>query len=83
MSPSVDIDKSLTSLPRPETPQVLAAHVNSGVTKKKSKSKAKTRAQRLRQEKDMQRAEVVMDQMEKKVSKSLEKGRAVNRRKVK
>ncbi|GAD99951.1 hypothetical protein ANI_1_714124 [Paecilomyces variotii No. 5] len=81
-SPSVDLDKSLISLPRPETPQIPSTHVNSGITKKKSKSKPKTRAQRLRQEKGLERAEIVMDQLEKKVNKSLERGRSINRRKV-
>lgn len=81
-SPSVDLDRSLTSLPRPETPQIPSPHVNSGITKKKSKSKPKSRAQRLRQEKGLERAEIVMDQLEKKVNKSLERGRTINRRKV-
>lgn len=81
-SPSVDVEKSLTSLPRPDTPQIPAAHVSSGITKKKSKSKPKSRAQRLRQEKGLERAEIIMDQLEKKVNKSIEKSKVINRRRV-
>ncbi|KAJ9298465.1 hypothetical protein DTO271G3_3432 [Paecilomyces variotii] len=81
-SPSVDVEKSLTSLPRPDTPQIPAAHVSSGITKKKSKSKPKSRAQRLRQEKGLERAEIIMDQLEKKVTKSIEKSKVINRRRA-
>lgn len=83
VSPSVDLDKSLTSLPRPEPSNfsALAAQSNASVSKKK-KNKAKTRAQKLRQQKGIERAEVVMDQLEKKVAKSVGKGQKVKARKV-
>ncbi|KAL1966884.1 hypothetical protein VTN77DRAFT_3849 [Rasamsonia byssochlamydoides] len=82
-SPSNELDKSLTSLPRAETAiPVPVTHTNAGVSKKKPKSKAKTRAQRLRQQKGIERAEVVMDQLEKKVAKSVGKGKKVKARKI-
>jgi hypothetical protein len=85
-SPSVDIDKSLTSLPRVESDEqrdsVLAERANAGVTKKKPKPKSKSRTQRLRQEKGSERAEIVMDQLEKKVAGSVKRGKNVNARRV-
>ncbi|RMJ22316.1 hypothetical protein PHISP_06813 [Aspergillus sp. HF37] len=85
-SPSVDIDKSLTSLPRIESDvqrdSVLAERVNAGVTKKKPKQKSKSRTQRLRQEKGSERAEIVMDQLEKKVAGSVKRGKTVNARRA-
>lgn len=85
-SPSLDLDKSLASAPRVEEPRqrdsVLADRANAGVMKKSSKPKAKTRAQKLRQQKGMERAEAVLDQMEIKVSKSLNRGKTVKARRV-
>ncbi|PGH03552.1 hypothetical protein GX51_03977 [Blastomyces parvus] len=74
----------LKSLPRAEPiptikPHVLSAQHNAGITKR-SKSKQLTRAQRRRQEKGMERAEFVMDKTEKKIAKSLGKGRVVKER---
>ncbi|KLJ06759.1 hypothetical protein EMPG_17753 [Blastomyces silverae] len=74
----------LKSLPRSEPiptvkPHVLSAQHNAGITKR-SKSKQLTRAQRRRQEKVMERAEFVMDKTEKKIAKSLGKGRVVKER---
>ncbi|EEQ31175.1 hypothetical protein McanMca71_005658 [Microsporum canis] len=85
VSPSVNVDKSLTSLPRAErtntsVPAVLGAQHNSGVSKKGKKPKS--RAQRLRQEKGLERAEVVLDKREKKVTKSVRKLSGVKARKV-
>ncbi|EEQ89940.2 uncharacterized protein BDCG_05060 [Blastomyces dermatitidis ER-3] len=76
----------LKSLPRAEPiptfkPHVLSAQHNAGITKK-SKSKQLTRAQRRRQEKGMERAEFVMDKTEKKIAKSLGKGRVVKERRA-
>ncbi|KAK2754494.1 hypothetical protein FQN54_006895 [Arachnomyces sp. PD_36] len=88
VSPSVDIDKSLTSLPRPDSPNpnadssVLSTQHGAGISKKKPKSKRLTRAQRLRQEKGLERAEIVMDKTEKKVSVSTMRGKKVNARKA-
>lgn len=67
--------------PRPSS--VLASHTNAGISKRKPKTKLKSRAQRLRQQKGIERAEMVMDQVETKVSKSLAKAKKVNARKVK
>jgi hypothetical protein len=55
-----------------------------GVTKRKSKrGNAKTRGQKMRQERGLQRAEAVMDQMEKKVEGAKQReGRRRERRKV-
>ncbi|EFE42370.1 conserved hypothetical protein [Trichophyton verrucosum HKI 0517] len=85
VSPSVNIDKSLTSLPRAErtstsVPAVLGTRHNSGVSKKSKKPKS--RAQRLRQEKGLERAEVVLDKREKKVTKSVRKFSGVKARKA-
>ncbi|RJE18872.1 hypothetical protein PHISCL_08788 [Aspergillus sclerotialis] len=86
-SPSLDLDKSLTSLPRVEEDNVLrdsilADRANAGVTKKQSKPKAKTRAQRLRQQKGLERAEIVMDQLEVKVAGSVKRGKNVKARRA-
>ncbi|EFR04658.1 hypothetical protein MGYG_07663 [Nannizzia gypsea CBS 118893] len=85
VSPSVNIDKSLTSIPRAErtstsVPAVLGTQHNSGVSKKGKKPKS--RAQRLRQEKGLERAEVVLDKREKKVNKSVRKFSGVRARKA-
>ncbi|EAW13215.1 Alb1 domain-containing protein [Aspergillus clavatus NRRL 1] len=85
-SPSLDLDKSLTSLPRAEDTvipreSILNDRVNTGVSKKQ-KNKPLTRAQRLRQQKGMERAEVVFDQMEKKVAKSVSRAKTVKSRRA-
>ncbi|ODH38311.1 hypothetical protein ACO22_02412 [Paracoccidioides brasiliensis] len=80
-------DKSLlTSLPRPDPtatvkPHVLAAKHNAGITKK-SKSKQLTRAQRRRQEKGLERAELVIDRTEKKVAKRMGKAKIIKARRA-
>ncbi|GKZ37483.1 hypothetical protein AbraIFM66950_009033 [Aspergillus brasiliensis] len=84
-SPSLDVDKSLTTLPRAEETTVqrdsiLSERANAGISKKQSKSKAKSRAQRLRQQKGVERAEAVMDQLEKKVTKSVGRAKVVKAR---
>ncbi|RHZ68031.1 hypothetical protein CDV55_101061 [Aspergillus turcosus] len=84
-SPSLDVDKSLTSLPRAENTviqrdSVLNERANAGVSKK-SKAKAKTRTQRLRQQKGMERAEIVYSRLEKKVAKSVSRAKNVKARK--
>ncbi|EEP80187.1 predicted protein [Uncinocarpus reesii 1704] len=83
-SPGLDVDKSVTSLPRAERTavtrsSVLNAQHDSAVSKKKQKRQ--TRSQRLRQEKGLERAEVVMDKTEKKLAKSVHKGKVVKARK--
>ncbi|KAK2873737.1 hypothetical protein FQN49_002116 [Arthroderma sp. PD_2] len=85
VSPSLNVDKSLTSLPRAErtgtsVPSVLGAQHNSGISKKGKKPKS--RAQRLRQEKGLERAEVVIDKREKKITRSVRKGTGVKARKA-
>ena len=55
---------------------------NAGITKRKGKGKALSRHQRLRLEKVMQRAEVVMDKTEKKVERSNGKVKVVKERSV-
>ncbi|KAF9891800.1 hypothetical protein FE257_003281 [Aspergillus nanangensis] len=84
-SPSLDVDKSLTSLPRAEEPvrqrdSILAERENAGVIKKKSKPKAMSRAQKLRQQKGVQRAEAVENQLEIKVAKAVTRGKAIKAR---
>ncbi|PGH03233.1 hypothetical protein AJ79_07428 [Helicocarpus griseus UAMH5409] len=85
-SPSLDADKSLASVPRPEPtatvkPHILSAQHNSGINKK-SKPKHMTRAQKRRQEKGLERAELVMDRTEKKVAKSVGRGKTVQARRA-
>ena len=86
-SPSVDVDKSLKSLPRAETTvipreSVLHGRTNAGITKKQAKLKPQSRAQRLRQQKGIERAEAVLDQMEKKFVKSIKRSKTVKERRV-
>ncbi|PYH97961.1 hypothetical protein BO71DRAFT_447517 [Aspergillus ellipticus CBS 707.79] len=86
-SPSLDVDKSLTSLPRAQDTtlqreSILSERANAGVSKKPSRKTAKSRAQRLRQQKGMDRAEAVMDQLETKVTKSVTRAKAVNNRRA-
>ncbi|KAJ5160212.1 uncharacterized protein N7482_007216 [Penicillium canariense] len=86
-SPSLDLDKSLTSLPRVESspstqrPTLLADRATAGVQKKR-KGKNLTKAQRLRQQKGMDRAEAVMDQLEIKKAKSFVRAKIVNERRA-
>ncbi|KAJ5328337.1 hypothetical protein N7452_008727 [Penicillium brevicompactum] len=87
-SPSMDLDKSVTSLPRAESPTaqgpaVLADRANAGVMKKQKKKNDKvSRAQRLRQQKGMDRAEAVLDQLEIKKAKSFARARVVDGRRA-
>jgi hypothetical protein len=85
-SPSIDLDKSLKSIPRNDefSQPALAPRPGVGITKRKSKrGNAKTRGQKIRQERGLQRAEAVMDQMEKKVEGAKQReGRRRERRKV-
>ncbi|KAL4887286.1 Alb1-domain-containing protein [Aspergillus karnatakaensis] len=84
-SPSLDLDKSLASLPRAEKTElhresILTDRANAGVTKKQSKPRAKSRAQRQRQQKGMEKAEAILDQLEKKVAGSVTRAKAVKSR---
>ncbi|BDD54879.1 hypothetical protein MPDQ_008064 [Monascus purpureus] len=86
-SPSLDLDKSLTSAPRVEEneiqrPSLLSDRANAGVSKKQAKAKPKSRSQKLRQKKGMERAEMVMDQLEIKIAKSVNRGKTVKSRRV-
>ncbi|BAE63072.1 ribosome biogenesis protein Alb1 [Aspergillus flavus] len=86
-SPSLDVDKSLTTLPRAEDTviqreSILSDRANAGVAKKKSKAKALTKAQRARQQKGIERAENILDQLETKVEKSVKRGKTVKARRV-
>lgn len=74
-------DKSLAALPRAESPtaqrpSLLAERANAGVQKKKKENKKISRAQRMRQQKGMERAEAVLDQLE--IKKSRSDKRAIN-----
>lgn len=85
-SPSLDVDKSLTTLPRAESPTVqrrsiLADRANAGI-QKKQKQKKLSRAQRLRQQKGADRAEAVMDQLEIKKAKSVNRAKSIKARRV-
>lgn len=61
---------------------ILSERANAGVTKKQSKPKSLSKAQRQRQQKGMERAEMVTDQLEKKVNESLNRGKTVKARRV-
>ncbi|KAJ5620320.1 hypothetical protein N7510_004304 [Penicillium lagena] len=86
-SPSLDLDKSLKTLPRAESPtvqrpSVLSERANSGVQKRQKKGKNMTKAQRLRQQKGLERAEAVVDQMEVKLTKSANRQKTINSRRA-
>lgn len=75
------------SLPRVEDANlprdsILADRANAGVSKKQSKPRNKSRAQRQKQQKGIERAENVIDQMEKKVSDSVSRAKVVKARRV-
>lgn len=83
-SPSIDTDKSLKNL-RPPTesinhrPAVLAAHHSAGVTKKSKRGRKAVMSSkaRRRHEKDLDRAEAIMDRTAKKIQKSKGQARAI------
>lgn len=86
-SPSIDTDKSLKNVQPPtesksHRPSVLAVHQSAGVSKKaKNGRKAVLSAKaKRRQERDMDRAEAVMDRTEKKLLKSKVRARSVQDR---
>ena len=86
-SPTLNLDKSLTSLKPPaqsqnQRPSILAVHHGAGISKKKAKGKALSRAQKRRQEKGLERAEIVMDQTEKKVERGVGRRKGGRERKV-
>lgn len=85
-SPSLNLDKSLTSIKAPESSKhrssVLSVHNGAGITKRKGKGKSVSKQQRRRQENRSDRAEAVMDKTEKKVEKSLVKSKVVKQRSV-
>lgn len=66
-SPSIDTDKSLKEGPRAsDATPMLTAKPYAGITKSKKKQKSMTRGQRKRQERGLDRAVVVQDQLVKK-----------------
>jgi hypothetical protein len=85
-SPSLDLDKSVTSLPRAESPSdrpsILADRSNAGIHKKQKKNDKVSRAQRQRQQKGMDRAEAVSDQLAIKRAKSIARAKVIDSRRV-
>jgi len=83
-SPSIDTDKSLKNAALPKDGGDSLYHYHDrhggGVTKRRAKISPLKRQKRLRKEKDIQRAEAVLDQLERKVEKSQSKGRSVKGR---
>ncbi|KAK1780385.1 Alb1-domain-containing protein [Copromyces sp. CBS 386.78] len=84
-SPGIDLDKSLKGVRPPQEsvnlrPTVLAAHHNSGITKK-TKKKQLSSKMRKRQEKSMDRAEAIMDRTSTKKAKSMRKAAVIESRK--
>jgi uncharacterized protein YaiL (DUF2058 family) len=60
----------------------LVDRANAGVQKKKINGKRMTKAQRLRQQKGMDRAEAVLDRLEIKKAKSLDRAKSIKERRV-
>ncbi|KAF4120637.1 Alb1 [Geosmithia morbida] len=85
-SSPTNMDKSLkdVSLPQntsgPQRPSVLAAHHSAGVQKKVKRKSQMTSKARKRQERSMQMAEAVLERTSKKVERSIDRGRNVQRR---
>ncbi|KAJ5246687.1 hypothetical protein N7468_001670 [Penicillium chermesinum] len=71
--------KSKAESPTAQRPSVLANRASSGIQKKQKKQKL-SRAQRLRQQKGMERAEAVLDQLEIKKAKSITRSKIVKAR---
>lgn len=65
-----------------QRPSVLSERANSGVQKRQKKGKNISKAQRLRQQKGLERAEAVVDQMEVKLAKSANRQKTINSRRV-
>lgn len=81
-SPSLDLDKSITSIKAPveDKPKFLGAQ-NGGISKKK-KAKPMTRQQRLRHERGLERADANLSKLEKKVANSKDRNKKVKARAV-
>jgi len=81
-SPSLNLDKSLKNIPPPSNassiPNLHAVH--SGAITKSKKNKPLSRQKRIRQRKGIERADIVNDQLEKKVEKSLKRQKVVKER---
>ncbi|MCJ1480127.1 hypothetical protein MMC06_000281 [Schaereria dolodes] len=78
-SPSIDLDKSLTSIKTPNE-SVLSVHHGAGITKKKGKVRPLSRQKRRRLERGVVRAEAVLDKTERKVERIKVKEKAVKER---
>ncbi|KAI9845513.1 MAG: hypothetical protein M1837_004852 [Sclerophora amabilis] len=86
-SPSLNLDKSLTSAKPPAEssnarPSVLAIHQGAGISKKTNRAQSISSKKRRRQEKGVARGELAMDKLEKKVSTSLGRSRVVKQRRA-
>ncbi|KAI3323291.1 hypothetical protein HD806DRAFT_107451 [Xylariaceae sp. AK1471] len=87
-SPSINTDKSLKNVqPPPESvdhrPSVLSIHHGAGVTKKQKKGRTLSTRARKRHEKAQDRAAIIMERTEKKVTLSKDQSRTIqSRRKV-
>ncbi|KAI9790709.1 MAG: hypothetical protein M1816_004850 [Peltula sp. TS41687] len=86
-SPSHNLDKSLRAVKPPtegpdHRPSILAIHHGAGVTKRSKRKAPVSSKKRKRHEKGIERAELVMDRLEKKVARSMGKGKSVKGRKT-
>jgi len=82
-SPSLNLDKSLTSLKPPRHANVLAAHKGAGINKPSKKGgKVLTRKQKLRLEQGREKAEERMGKMEVKVERVGRRRENVGKRNV-
>ncbi len=81
------MDKSLKNVKPPteginHRPAILALHHGAGVSKKTKKSRQLSTKRRKRQERGLERAGLVLDKLEKKVSSSLGKEKVIKNRRV-
>ena len=86
-SPSINLDKSLKSTNPPtesldHRPSVLALHHGAGVTKKAKKGRAMSSKAKKRQERSLEKAELVLDRTEVKLAKSTGRAKTVKERGV-
>ncbi|THX88458.1 hypothetical protein D6D04_00423 [Aureobasidium pullulans] len=81
-SPGIDLDKSITSEKTTKEPSEWTSGAHDAGISKKKKQKNMTRAQRVRKEKGLERAEANMDVLHTKKAKSFVRARRIDDRRV-
>ncbi|KAI1823160.1 Alb1-domain-containing protein [Xylaria intraflava] len=84
-SPSIDTDKSLKNVQAPpesvnNRPSILAIHHGAGVSKKQKSGRALSSKARKRQEKAQDRAVAILERTEKKLGRSKDQSKTIQRR---